>query len=207
MSKKITWAEGWQFTGDIIGYVLAGGDIDEHSRESLSAVYRCSKENAAILAEGDGLRADIDELLQIIAGKKTAPENDGEKEFLRTWFRDSASIHALFSLIGGVVGKRLVAARAVWISEIDAMSAKEILALPGIGPVSLVEIRDAIEAYYWRGDETVSRELWEKILESWRSSLDYKYLPAYERPRVEAGIELAERALKEGAAAFESVSV
>jgi hypothetical protein len=93
--------------------------------------------------------------------------------------------------------RRALENHARWVDEVDAATDRELARLPGVGPKAISAVRQALDVYYWRGDESASRQLWEKISRRLQDSLDYPYLERQDRELVIAGLAFAARVLRE----------
>ncbi len=80
---------------------------------------------------------------------------DEERAWMYTWWDHVGSWYGFG--ISGPLGAALYDARLVWLDELDAMTDTELLAVPGIGRARLREIRENLDAYYWRTDHEASR--------------------------------------------------
>lgn len=165
-------------SADILVGVLDMGDLDEDSRRTLAPLSRELMTLAAVLTR------------TVIRGEG----EDEEARYYRTYAHHVGSISELHELRQRA-RDALTGARLVWLDEIEAMTDAELLRIPGIGKKTLATIREALDAYYWRSGEPVSRELWERLRDRLDKWLHWQYLPDNDRVRILHGIAFAEQVL------------
>jgi hypothetical protein len=188
--------------GDAILTVLDEGVIDPSSRTLLGAIYRDLAKAAALTTQQP---------------PALDAAQDDDRAFFYRWCDHVGSIYhvqepardAPRACLAHHAFRALEQARAVWLDELDAMSSRELRPVPGIGAKGEASVRAALDAYYWRGDEAASRELWQQIDRGLRRSLEYATAcrDRGQEARIVAGLELAERVVAQRGAPIADPSV
>ncbi len=173
------WADVFTLFGDEIAEVLDEGSMDETTRANLASLYRRLSLAAATWTDQREVNP--------------TPE-DEERRWMHTWWNHVGAYPYLFG-IGGLMCNAIYDARLPWLDELDAMSDRDLLRIKGIGRRYAAQIRQGLEVYYWRADESASRELWTTMAARLRRDLEYPYLPDIERTRLLDGIALADSLL------------
>lgn len=181
------------------------GDDSQAPRRAWDHVVRGHELALGELADD---HAERDEFLNMVRLAKTVraehlaedrrPALVREYEEIRKWWNHIGAIGGVnpcLYTLGHHARGGLRDAGLVWIDAIDAMSDRELRAIPGIGRKSAAEIREALDVYFWRGDRDLSRAMWARLRADLRAHLEHRYLG--ERDRVLDGIEFARRVLDE----------
>lgn len=168
--------------------VLDEGDMDDRSRQALAGLYRWLEQTAAVRT--GAVRAPTSESV------------DDEKAWMETWLDHVGSKYVLTGVLSLRARNALYVARLVWLDEIDAATDEELSQVSGLGPRTLMEIREVLATYYWRGDPAASEQLWRRIANDLRLRLESHYLPENRRARVLDGIALGERVLNDAGASL-----
>jgi hypothetical protein len=204
-----TYADYFSDASEAVLAVLDDGVIDPLSRERLGAIYRNLANAAAIVSPQPPMLDATDEDPWVFWCRWC--DHVGSIHYLKLPYVDAPR-----TCIAEHAWAVIQRARLVWCDELDAMSDRELRAVPGIGPKAAVSIRAALDAYYWRHDDAdVSRELWQYIERRLRSALDDATRPPeprrgvfsamFERgsrerhpvERITTGLELAQRIIAE----------
>lgn len=174
--------------------VLDVGEIDERSRYELAWMYRDMGHTAARMGEQPRLEHEDEEPASELA--------DGAYHVGALYMLQHFSFedHRHRTYVGDRAIDALQVVGITFCDEADAMSRRALRAVPGIGPKAVASIREALDAYYWRGDPTASRELWECIAARLRRMGQMGYVHAWIETRIADGLTLAELVLDEAGA-------
>ena len=169
-----------------VATVLDEGELDTTSRTRLADLHRTMSTIAAELT---------------VQPQLEAPAEDSDEAWYRSWRDHVAALPTVVNPLGTPWLTPFGDARLVWLDELDAMSDEQLLKLRGLGPKTLEKIRATLATYYWRAEETASRELWTDLAGTLRDRLEREYArDEFHRARLECGAVFAERVLAENGA-------